>query len=178
MVRSPSLASRFDVLTSSSPTDIKVPSGLTYHLSDVFIEELDKVLIDTSPSDKPAPICLLLEPFLALCAQTLSKVTFKRVQTSVLEPVIAAYSEENSAREDEKERPSKRSRMEKDTTYSGLGKASCLWSADEGRLDRPQILKGLRRAIFEVAGQHDTKDASRRKLYALCKEIDVDSDEE
>ena len=44
-------------------------------------------------------------------------------------------------------------------------------------MDRSQLLKGLLEYIFEVASQEDSKDANRRKMYAICKaNIDEDDD--
>nr|AAZ14904.1 conserved hypothetical protein [Coprinellus disseminatus] len=170
------------VLTLHSPMDIKVPPGLVYHLADIYLEELDKVQNSASSENAPVPLTLVIAPLLSLSAQTMSKITFKRLKTAAWEPLLEALSPAAEASEDEEEgeRPRKRSRIDEEGTWPGLGRTSCLDDPSRGCLDKETLLKGVRRKIFDVASDPSTRDSNRRQLYTLWKEADSvqDSDDE
>ncbi|KAG6901818.1 hypothetical protein C0995_007617 [Termitomyces sp. Mi166 len=166
-----------DILTASGgplcPSDLKVPTSLAYHLADIYVEELDKVLsLSTSPTDSlPAPLHPLLIPFLLLAAQTPVSVTYKRIQSALMDPLFSAL---NPPPEDE-EPLSKRTRLT--TTESQPGLYSCVVinscyenPKTEGRVDGPTLRMKLLRLVFEIASRPETRDSNRRKLYALWKD--------
>lgn len=116
----------------------------------------------------------------------MSKITFKRIRTSVFEQIFASLSadlqgSEDSEDDEEEERPRKRTRLDEEGTLPGLHRCSTLEDPSTGRLDKTALAKGLRRRIFEVAADPATRDSNRRQLYALWKEegeMGSDSDEE
>jgi ribosomal RNA-processing protein 1 len=168
-------------LTAYSPTDIKVPLGLVYHLADVWLEELDKVQKSSLPEEAPAPLTTIVAPLLAFSAQTTSKIAFKRMRTAAWEPLLESLSptDADSDEEEEEERPRKRSRIDEEGTWPGVTGNSCLDDPSKGRLDREVLCKGVRRKIFEVASDPTTRDSNRRQLYKLWKEEGaLDSDDE
>ncbi len=84
-----------------SPNNIRVPASLSYHIADIYVEELDKALA-SKPSPSPAPLSLLLEPFFILASRTPTSTTYKRIQSSLFDPVFTALVPES---EDGDDRP-------------------------------------------------------------------------
>ncbi|RXW24032.1 hypothetical protein EST38_g1839 [Candolleomyces aberdarensis] len=160
------------------PTDVKAPLGLSYHLADIYLDELNKVL-ESTPQGTPAPILLILDSLFSFSAQTTSKVAFKRLQTTVWEPLLRSLSSGDAEdEEEEEERPRKRTRLEKDDELSGLYRSSCLLEPSKGRSDKQALGKGVRRKLFEIASSPGTRDSNRKKLYTLWKEEASESDDE
>ncbi|KAK0465595.1 nucleolar protein,Nop52-domain-containing protein [Desarmillaria tabescens] len=164
------------------PSDIKVPTSLTYHLSDVYIEELDKAVasFDSSPSVPPAPLDTLLSPFLILAAQTSSGVTYKRIKTALLDPLLSALP---SSTNSDGPPQAKRIRLEsKDPeSYPNLIANACMSPEDHGQMDGLMLRKKLLRRIFEVASESSTRGSNRRRMYEIWKDAgdgnyDDDSD--
>ncbi|KAG5647776.1 hypothetical protein DXG03_008499 [Asterophora parasitica] len=172
-----------DILTAPGgpvcPSDIKVPTSLAYHLADIYIEELDKALAK-SPSPLPAPMRTILAPFLSLAAQTHNSVTYKRIQSALLDPLLSALSP--PSQDDDEPPSSKRARLAEtssdDNLYPNLVSNACYEDPKtEGVVDRPILRQKLLRSVFEVAGQPKTRDGNRRKMYALWKDgADDESD--
>jgi ribosomal RNA-processing protein 1 len=148
-----------------------VPLSLKYHLADIYLEELDKVLAWDSeagePCSPPAPIDTLISPFLTLLARTPSSHTFERVMSAVLEPLIQSLT-------DDSEPPSKKRRRLLGNEMSFVAdnsRASNLSTADKSLLRRV-----LLKRVFSVAGEEDTRDSNRRRLYKFWKS-NLDDDE-
>ncbi|KAF8641226.1 hypothetical protein AX17_000860 [Amanita inopinata Kibby_2008] len=147
-----------------SPSDIRVPTSLTYHLADIYVEELEKAL-GATPSPLPAPLLTLLMPFFSLAAQTPNKITYERLQSGLIRPLFRALS--NQVRPDAEPRDD----------YSNLIFNACYEKPLTEGPARPAVLKKkLLRALFEIASRQDTRDSNRRKLYAIWQEGE-DADE-
>ncbi|KZT08541.1 Nop52-domain-containing protein [Laetiporus sulphureus 93-53] len=147
--------------------DIRVPSSLSYHLADIYLEELDKAY-DNPPesSSLPAPLSTLLSPFFTLSARASTNVTYHRIESSLLDPLFAALK---PLQADDEPPSRKRPRLTM-PTYSNLVANACLSDpASEGAIDRANLRKALLRRMFDVASEQDTRDANRRKMYALWK---------
>ncbi|KAJ7597504.1 nucleolar protein,Nop52-domain-containing protein [Mycena floridula] len=150
------------------PTDIRVPTSLSYHLADIYIEELDKAL-GICPSI-PVPLVAVLAPFFLLASRTPLTTTYKRVQSALLDPLFDAL-----APEDDAPPSAKRIRLEQTSAevgpYPNLLTNACFSDpASEGITCGPEILKKLLRRIFEVASDSETRESSRKKMYSLWKE--------
>ncbi|KAF5388539.1 hypothetical protein D9757_004658 [Collybiopsis confluens] len=160
------------------PTDGRVPVGLVYHIADVYLEELEKVVHTSTESPRPVPLFILLSPFLSLAAQTPLSATYKHLQTSLLEPLLSSCSEDNSYENDDPE-PQKKRKQPDSNPYSLLVSNACLDNASsESRMPARLLRKKILRRIFELASHPETRDANRRKMYALWKlERDDDEDE-
>ncbi|PPQ67168.1 hypothetical protein CVT25_005769 [Psilocybe cyanescens] len=159
------------------PSDIRVPASLAYHIADIYVEELDKALASPK-SSSPAPLGILLGPFISLAARTPTSVTYKRIQSALFEPLFAALSPAFS--QDDGPPKSKRIRLSSEAIYPEIVASSCFADPElEGPQDGPVLKKKLLRKIFEVASEPETRDSSRRKMYALWKENyeEVPSDE-
>lgn len=152
-----------------SPSDPRVPAGLSYHLSEIWLTELDKASTIIT-ARKPVPIKLVLAPFLTLARKTPKKVTYQQIQANLIEPLLSALST-SPGLADEPLTPS----STRDDLPNLLAN-SCISPQDEP-LDRTRLRKGVLEYIFEVASQEDSRDSNRRKLYAICNaNIDEDDD--
>ncbi|CAE6456989.1 unnamed protein product [Rhizoctonia solani] len=171
------------------PDDKTVPASLSYHLADIYLEELDKAL-DTSDKDGKTPLITLLNPFIHLASRTSNKITYGRMQTTLFTPLldtlIAHTKTPGTDAVDSQQRKRKRSsemysnlvesqrkRKRSSEMYSNLVESVCkpeIQAEDTTPATSPyDVAREVLKAIFEVAGQADTKDANRRKMYALWK---------
>ncbi|KAL0068674.1 hypothetical protein AAF712_004390 [Marasmius tenuissimus] len=159
------------------PNDTKVPTSLAYHLADVYLEELDKVLANapsTSSSTPSAPLLFLLSPFVTLYARTPSSLTIKYLQTSLIDPLLSSLTPLDES-EDENPRSRKKRRTNSGSTndaYTHLITNCC----KDAPVD--SLKKSLVRHLFEVASQPETRDSNRRKIYAIWKREKEDSDDD
>ncbi|KAJ7619196.1 nucleolar protein,Nop52-domain-containing protein [Mycena polygramma] len=166
-----------DILTREGgplcPTDIRVPTSLAYHLSDIYIEELEKTLASVPEPMLPAPLSTLLTPFFTLAARTPTSTTYKRIQSELFAPLFSALS---SPQTSDDQPPAKRMRLDPDAQqqYPALVANACFDNPSEGPIGGPILRKKLLRQIFEIASEPDTRDSSRRKMYALFKESTED----
>lgn len=160
-----------------SPSDIRVPASLSYHIADIYVEELDKAL-GSVPSPSPAPLSNILNPFFILASRTPTATTYKRIQSALLDPLLSALAPESGS---EDERPkSKRIRLSEEAVFANIRANACYSDPEtEGQLDGAVLKKKLLRRIFEIASQEDTRDSNRRKMYTLWKKsYDEDPDED
>jgi ribosomal RNA-processing protein 1 len=149
-----------------------MPQGLTYHLTEIWLAELDKASA-AATAQNPVPLKLVLETFLSLAAKTPNKATYQQIQANFIEPLLSALSPPSDSDELPKPKRPKTSHAE---DYPHL-LANCSLVPSDESLDKGQLRKGILEYIFEVASQEDTKDSNRRKLYAICKaNIDEDDD--
>ena len=159
-----------------SPSDARVPAGLSYHLSEIWLAELNKACASASAAAtrKPVPLKVVLAPFLTLAAQTPNKVTYQQIRTNLIDPLLSALSPPPEPDEPPFPEPPKTSGAQND--LSDLLANSSLSPSDEP-LDRGRLLKGMVEYIFEVASREDSKDSNRRKLYVICSaNLDEDDD--
>ena len=149
-----------------------MPQGLTYHLTEIWFAELDKACA-AATAQKPAPLKVVLEPFLSLAAKTPNKATYQQIQANLIDPLVSALSPPLESDEPPKPKRLKTGHAE---GFPHLLANSCFVPSDES-LDKSRLRKGILEYIFEVASQEDSKDSNRRKLYAICKaNIDEDDD--
>jgi len=155
------------------PDDIRVPSSLAYHLADIYLEELDKAVNSTGPCP-PVPLSTILSPFLTLAARTPSNTTYLRLQTSLFNPLLSALflasvpSQDYLPNDSEQSQP-KRSRVT-DPNFQHLVHNSRGRVSDTGAQAPRALRSGLLKEIFNVASREDTRDANRKKMYAIWKE--------
>jgi ribosomal RNA-processing protein 1 len=65
-------------------------------------------------------------------------------------------------------------RLDTSQAYETLVANACFDSPEDGKLDGPILRAKLLRRIFDVASEPETRDSSRRKMYALFKESTED----
>ena len=157
-----------------SSSDSRVPPGLSYHLSEIWLTELGKASA-VATAQKPVPMKFVLAPFLALAAMTQNRVTYQQIQANLIDPLLSALSPPPCSAD----LPPPPKRLKATATRDDIPDLlanSCL-SPQDGPSDRSQLRKGVLEYIFEVASQEDSRDSNRRKLYAICNaNIDEDDD--
>ncbi|GJE87686.1 Nop52 domain-containing protein [Phanerochaete sordida] len=158
------------------PEDPRVPVGLAYHLADIYIEELDKALA-AAEDPLPAPLGTLVAPFLALAARTPTKAAYDRLQSALLEPLLGALAPASPSEDEEGERRRKRARLAS-TEFEHLVQHMCVSQPKDGAVPAAVVRKALLKQIFDVAGEESTRDANRRKLFALYKSHTDEDDED
>ena len=72
-----------------SPSDPRVPSGLSYHLSEIWLTELDKASV-IATTKKPVPVKPVLAPFLALAARAQNGMTYQQIKAKLINPSLSA----------------------------------------------------------------------------------------
>ncbi|KAI0068126.1 Nop52-domain-containing protein [Artomyces pyxidatus] len=173
-----------DILTMKGgplcPDDNRVPLSLGYHLADIYLEELDKVLAGGAKDEDrelplPAPLDIILSPFLALAARTPSKDAYERVKEAILSPLITSLT---PPRTEELHAPKRRRLFDND--YPSMVANSCISDMQPpGTADRAIIRQAILKKIFSVASESETRDSNRRKLYAFWKShVEEDEEEE
>lgn len=149
--------------------------SLKYHLADVYLEELNKVLTWDSEADGEspprAPLDTIIAPFLTLLARTPSNHTFDRVMSTALEPLIQTFAAAGSV-----EPPSKKRRRLLDNEISFIADNSCV--SNSPTTDKSSLQKALLKQVFSVASEQDTRDSNRRRLYKFWKSNLEDHDDD
>jgi ribosomal RNA-processing protein 1 len=137
--------------------------GLAFHIADVYLEELDKVLQPGSSSPAtPVPLSVILATLLALLAQTPNKSTREHLHSAVLVPLLAALKPAMST--DRRKRP----RVE---TFSNVLSNACLDDpGSEGPLGQDQLQTGLLKILFEIAAQEETRPPNRKFMLSTYRE--------
>lgn len=169
------------------PSDTKVPPSLAYHLADIYLEELNKALTNSPSSSplesppSPAPLSTLLSPFFTLAARTSNNTTYQRIQSALLDPIFAALkvaAQAERAGEDEDGGPDRKRRRLDAQDYPSIVSNSCATNPRvEGAMESGKLRAVLLKSMFEFASEAETRDANRRKLYALRK-ANMDDEED
>lgn len=126
---------------------------------------------------KVTPITTLLEPFVNLAARTSNKITYGRMQTALFVPLLDALSARSSLSNTDELDSQQRKRKRSSEIYPNLTESMCEPGTENAgnhlaqAIKSPQdVTRDVLKAIFDAAGDADTKDANRRKMYALWKE--------
>lgn len=174
---------------TTSPTDPRVPSSLAYHLCDIYLDELEKVLAsseedETDEERNLVPLPALLSPFVILAARTPTKATVSRVQEAVLTPLLSAWASSLSppspAQSDEDHdddgRRAKRRRLGVDE-YGDIVKGSCTGLGDgEESTGARALHAAVMKLVWDTATKEDARDANRRRLYDFWKKNGLDDE--
>jgi ribosomal RNA-processing protein 1 len=183
-----------------SPDDPRVPASLTYHISDIYLEELDKVLAEEAENREdathsaPAPLDALIRPFFAIACQSTTKVKCLHVQNTVIVPLFvdlqtaSGASSKAGGKDAEIGTPpaQKRPRLDAPSgaTYPHVCTGSTVTDVEKGVTDGArnmlpgEVRKKLLAVLFEMASAGETRDANRRRLYAVWKEMKADDDDD
>lgn len=153
-----------------SPEDIRVPASLAFHICDIYLEELDKVL-GASPSYPPAPLSILLTPFFTLAARTQAKTTYKHTQETIFDPLFFALKTHHSNEVHVRKRP------KLDSIYSNIAENSCISEPTDRAIASEKVRSALLRRLFDVASEEETRDSNRRKMYAVFRAAKEDDDD-
>ncbi|UZJ51872.1 hypothetical protein CBS101457_001192 [Exobasidium rhododendri] len=174
--------------------DVKVPDGITYHLSDIYVEELDRAMEVSIEADDylhtAVPALVLLQPFISTMATCHSPLVFDRICKAVILPFLQDClklqegQEESNSGGKRKAGSQKASSKRRKGDDGELQESSSDDDDDNGETDGCQFAflmshlassgKEVRKltfeAIFRAASAKESIDARRRRLYKLCKE--------
>ncbi|KIJ22054.1 hypothetical protein PAXINDRAFT_160020 [Paxillus involutus ATCC 200175] len=161
------------ILTSTGgplcPTDIRVPASLTFHLAEIYFEELENTLAG-SESSLPVPLLALLSPFIILAAHTPTSTTYKHLQEVLFQPLLTATQPRTS-------NPRKRGRGSISEYPNMLSNVCTYASQTDNPLEAGALREAILQKLFAVASAEDTRDANRRKMYALYKNAVADDED-
>ena len=144
---------------------MRVPTGIPYHLADIYLEELEKAL-SCSPSALPAPLLVVLKPFFSLAADTQNKTMYQRIQSALLDPLFSALSDQVHP---DGEPSSKRARLGVNDFPTLVSNACLEKPKTEGRVDCAELKKKLVLVLSEYESS-DARESNKRKLHAFYKE--------
>ncbi|KAI8578367.1 hypothetical protein K450DRAFT_301188 [Umbelopsis ramanniana AG] len=141
-----------------NPTNNKIPDSIRFHLSDIYLGELEKVVnaqLDTLDEDEDIeiPTTELLDAFINLLAKTPNKVTAKKVTENTFIPILEKFAAELLFVENQIQREE---------------------SEDEDPEDenRPPFIydvESLEQALGKAAEDPETYNPNRKKLTELRK---------
>lgn len=154
------------LISYSSPTDARVPAGLTFHLAEIYLEELEKA-VSTSESPISVPILALLSPFITLAAHTPTNTTYKHLEESLFRPLLDGlrlWTSNLHKRAPDLEWPTILSNACVDVPYTG------------GPMPQSTLREAILQKLLAVASAEDTRDTNRRRMYALYKTAVEDDD--
>ncbi|GAA5913932.1 Rrp1p [Sporobolomyces salmoneus] len=170
-----------EVLTSpGGPLHVesaKTPHSLTFHLSDIFLDELERV--STSVSSPTVPLVALLQPYMRTLTVAPSSPIFARLIEKLFKPLLIAFfppSTKPQPRRRKKDgppppRPEYPQILEHCLEAQGEGEAE-----GEGQTRGEVVAKKVLKSLFEVGGRPEVDEHNRRKIYQFVAESEVDLD--
>ena len=152
-------------------------------MTDIYLEELDKICKAgyaktgddseefsslAASTDCHVPLLTLVDPFLILASRTGSSVTYSRISSSLLEPVLQLLKP--AGHRERSECPlSKRPRLLAEVDHSWLLK--CIENPAEMRV-------AIVKQMFDIASGPDTREGNRRRMYSLWKSVMAEAENE
>lgn len=150
--------------------NVQVPDSITYHVCDIFLDELETALAahaNAMPSVPLVPTLDLLVPFMDLAATSTSKRMHERVMEHVILPFLQACEHDMHTKAHDKK---------KRKTEEGAVDAPYKYILTHTTLDGKHVAgagdmyeTALHRLV-SAASAPDTYAPSRRKMYALWQE--------
>ncbi|KAK4705090.1 ribosomal RNA-processing protein 1, partial [Phenoliferia sp. Uapishka_3] len=150
--------------------DPKIPQSIAYHLSDIFIDELEASLSRPLTSSivlpsAPVPINHLLQPLFTTLAVGPTTTLFQRLSDNGFEPLILASIPQKEVGGRNKKRKAVEAVEEEDLPFKGiLGLGA----------EREKVGRGVLKAMFDEGGKKETGEVARRRIYALVAKWDVE----
>ncbi|KAE8541763.1 hypothetical protein D1P53_001936 [Cryptococcus gattii VGV] len=162
--------------------DRRVPTSISTHLSDIYLDELNKVLGLPEVDSQPAcPIAAVLQPHITLLARTPLSTVHTRIMSSVFSPLLTSLTLASSSLDRNDERPAKRSKksIEDEPMYAHVVMHSCV--GEGGKQERnsaDQLRNAVLRAMFNEAANPKSTEPNRRKIYKVWREEGGDDDDD
>ncbi|KAI9570285.1 Nop52-domain-containing protein [Boletus coccyginus] len=160
------IRAKWDPSTLQDPTDARVPAGLTFHLAEIYLEELERA-VSVSEPPIPVPILALLSPFITLAAHTPTNTTYKHLEESLFRPLLDGlrpWTSNLHKRAPDLECPTILSNACVDVPYT------------DGPIPQSTLREAILQKLLVVASAEDTRDTNRRRMYALYKTAVEDDD--
>lgn len=144
-------------------TDPAIPDSIAYHISDLFIVELERSL--SAPLDAsialpttPLPIIALLQPLLTTLAVAPTTTLFARLADNGFAPLFAAAIPPAPVH----------GRKRKVEAVEGDDLEFVAILGDE----REKTGRAVVKALFDEGGKKETGEVARRRIYALVAKWD------
>ncbi|WVR08021.1 hypothetical protein IAU60_005065 [Kwoniella sp. DSM 27419] len=161
--------------------DRRVPSSIATHISDIYLDELNKALALPEVDSQPAcPFIAVLQPHIALLARTPTSTVHTRLMSSIFTPLLdsLAAASPTLSLERDAERPSKRSKKA-DPMYAHIVMHSCVGEQGQADPANPDKLRqGLLKRMFEAAADSKATESNRRKVYQVWRQEGGDDDDD
>lgn len=174
--------------------------GVTFHLLDVYLEELNGALQSPVPrrqgqDDDGAeagfcPTKRLMEPFVHMAACCFDAATYERIMEKVFNPLLEdclvrtaeiqlrEAEEEEEDEEQEKGPKRKRARKPDDEEADEDSSVQFLAILKATRGDALDLRKDIFEALFEEASKAEANGARRKKIYAMFRREEERIEEE
>ncbi|KAM0754402.1 Nop52-domain-containing protein [Meredithblackwellia eburnea MCA 4105] len=140
-------------------TDPKVPSSLSYHIADIYLEELNKSLTTPlTPVSTPSstlPLIPLLQPIISSLAKAPTMTLFTRLTEGSVDPFLAAAI------------PKQVKKGSRITTSAVSDEFGALLS--EEKIVREERAREVLKALFEEGGKKETGEVGRRRIYEYVR---------
>jgi ribosomal RNA-processing protein 1 len=167
------------------PSNTRIPPSLMYHLSDIYLEELNKILADQPADAYAPPLPFLLVPFFTILSRTPTKMAYNHVQSAVLKPLFDGLSAVLDSPSDLAEEldgdeapPRKRPRLDADADLANVCTRSALVRHSPRAAEPKTLHKALLKQVLDIASAEGTRDANRRRLYEFWKAARTDDDDD
>ncbi|WFD20930.1 hypothetical protein MCAP1_003185 [Malassezia caprae] len=150
--------------------NVRVPDSITYHICDIYLDELEQSIAEMEDTDATVPILDLLSPFMELASTSQSKRMFDRVMASVLTPFLEECEKRSIASGQDRKRRRVESEASEPRYDSIFSHVQVEVDDDEDEDNTMAFLhkQALQRIVATASGS-DTYAPSRRKLYDLWK---------
>ncbi|KAK3845875.1 MAG: nucleolar protein,Nop52-domain-containing protein [Linnemannia gamsii] len=164
----------------------QVPDGIRFHLIEIYLEELEKVVSIAESGD--VPTAHILQPMFLLLGQTINGKVFKKVAEDVFEEILkktAAGEGDDSDFEDDAdltvfdndededvEQDDEEMEEDKDEDDEEAAALAEMEDDDEAMGESTTFdydLMGIKERLFEVGAEKETVEQNRRKVYVLYK---------
>ncbi|KAL8278830.1 hypothetical protein RQP46_008701 [Phenoliferia psychrophenolica] len=149
--------------------DPKIPTSVAYHISDLYIDELEKSLsspLSSSiplPSSSPLPLPLLLQPLFNTLATAPTTTLFARLSDNGFEPLFLAALPPKPEVGRHRKRKVEAVVEDEDLEFKSiLGE------------QREETGRKVLKCLFEEGGKKETGEVARRRIYALVAKWDVE----
>ena len=170
-------------------TDPKVPSSIRYHIVDIWLEELSKVVLSLRQEAKAAveasstsssnlsekknrlPLLELLQPFIRAIALTDAKVLYGKIYAGIFEPLLRATETIGAESLADAAHTTVLPILLASTNGDYATGSGPDGDQDVAAVARPSRIEGLRseliKALYAEAGQETCRGSNRHKLYAI-----------
>ncbi|WFD28682.1 hypothetical protein MNAN1_003695 [Malassezia nana] len=156
-----------------SSNNVRVPDSITYHLCDIYLDELEHSLSSLVDTDATVPILELLTPFMELAATSQSKRMYDRVTNHVLMPFLNECEKRANQTLPDRKRRKVASEAEDDASRYDHIFSHVQIEPTEDEEDEDNTMTSLYKRAWQCivakASGSDTYAPSRRKLYDLWK---------
>ncbi|POY76894.1 hypothetical protein BMF94_0147 [Rhodotorula taiwanensis] len=162
-------------------TNDKVPISLAYHLFDIYLDEIERLVTPSdqdaaSESDRSLPLLPLLGPMYTTAARAPLQIMFTRLVDNVFTPLLDALLPPKPEPRAKRRRGA--AGRAKDPAYPGIRASAVEGTGVEDPSAAAEVVgKQVLKRLFEEGGQEETGETQRRRIYTFVTARDVDFEE-